>query len=667
MVLAEWILRFGQTMAPDENYKPNLVEEEKTSIMQVIAPDPNYQKRLQEEQNSKRIPPSEAFQQRVQCIHCHKYTPGMVVQQPAKASSEAASTQSNARRLTPTTPGFHTPSPTTPLTQSSDHVNGSEVHLVEHRVLLAVRDTAFDLASPEFAKKSSKDVFRWLASAQPINDKLQKRLERRISADPSICKARSHGMEPLCPDGLTPFLLAAHSNQVAAAKILLQLGPRTEQLQTVNLQGKSAYHLAATRGNLEFLDYIKTVYEDPQNGTLFSSPTPVDLLGRTPLGAALTSPEPQAKRNKQTMMDRLFSPQDMSILGSPAPVTQRTATLSELQLAYGSSHMPGKRIMNEDAILTTKILLSDDSTVGVFGVFDGHSDAGKVSNFIASQIPHALRDAMQQAGDWNSWCRHACLEIDANLKKSNIAGGSTAVFAIITLDQIVVANVGDSRCILVQHDSVSVSNVAEGVERLSISETVYPQTGTETNTLSGAFLVKALSEDHKPEASAEHARIQAAGMTITEERFEEDGEEVVIHKVRLSDGNRMACSRSFGDFEYKANETLEAESQAIVAVPDVVVHERSHADCYLVLACDGIWDVMSSDEVGQFVVEHIKSCGETEGVLPEVGDRLLAECLQRGSGDNLSAVVVALSNSAEHLSSGQVLKGKALDFSGTPP
>lgn len=56
-------------------------------------------------------------------------------------------------------------------------------------------------------------------------------------------------------------------------------------------------------------------------------------------------------------------------------------------------------------------------------------------------------------------------------------------------------------------------------------------------------------------------------------------------------------TRSFGDFYLKYKEDVPIEAQAVIAVPDVVVRPRSHNDEFLVLACDGIFDVMSNQDV----------------------------------------------------------------------
>jgi protein phosphatase PTC2/3 len=92
----------------------------------------------------------------------------------------------------------------------------------------------------------------------------------------------------------------------------------------------------------------------------------------------------------------------------------------------------------------------------------------------------------------------------------------------------------------------------------------------------------ALTEDHKPSNPEEKARIEAAGGFVQGDRV--NGE--------------LAMSRALGDFRYKRNETLEKSEYPVICYPDVAVHERTGKnDQLLILACDGVWDVICNSEV----------------------------------------------------------------------
>lgn len=64
------------------------------------------------------------------------------------------------------------------------------------------------------------------------------------------------------------------------------------------------------------------------------------------------------------------------------------------------------------------------------------------------------------------------------------------------------------------------------------------------------------------------------------------------------DGN-LAVSRGFGDFEYKYGGDSDPRKKAVTAFPDVVTRKRDSKDQFLVIACDGIWDCLSSERCVQ--------------------------------------------------------------------
>lgn len=62
----------------------------------------------------------------------------------------------------------------------------------------------------------------------------------------------------------------------------------------------------------------------------------------------------------------------------------------------------------------------------------------------------------------------------------------------------------------------------------------------------------------------------------------------------------IAISRAIGDWEYKS-QTLPAEKMAVSSFPDVRVMELSPDLEFLICACDGIWDCMTSQQAVDFV------------------------------------------------------------------
>lgn len=95
-----------------------------------------------------------------------------------------------------------------------------------------------------------------------------------------------------------------------------------------------------------------------------------------------------------------------------------------------------------------------------------------------------------------------------------------------------------------------------------------------------------MSIDHKPDNEEEKARIQKAG------GFVED------NRVR----GILNLSRSLGDLDYKSDKKLKAEEQMVTANPEIKV-ERFNKGDFMIIACDGIWDCLKSEECVKYVAE----------------------------------------------------------------
>uniref|UniRef100_A0A8C1LF54 protein-serine/threonine phosphatase n=1 Tax=Cyprinus carpio TaxID=7962 RepID=A0A8C1LF54_CYPCA len=174
--------------------------------------------------------------------------------------------------------------------------------------------------------------------------------------------------------------------------------------------------------------------------------------------------------------------------------------------------------------------------------------------------------------------------------------GTTAVVALIRGKQLIVANAGDSRCV--------VSEKGKAVD---------------------------MSYDHKPEDELELTRIKNAGGKVTM-----DG--------RVNGG--LNLSRAIGDHFYKRNKALPPEEQMISALPDVKVLTLNEDHEFMVIACDGIWNVMSSQEVVDFVNERLKTEAGKNRPLSAIIEELLDHCLAPdtsgdGTGcDNMTCIII---------------------------
>ena len=385
---------------------------------------------------------------------------------------------------------------------------------------------------------------------------------------------------------------------------------------------------------------------------------------------------------------------NMSLSSAMKTVPEETIANS---VAWGAAEMPGKRIDMEDAILCqypldvppkpssmdeneTPSSSSIVSTMGIFGVFDGHGDGGFASQFISTNLISKL----QSNPSWNvayheinlssdscttdtveTIFTEACYDLDDDLKNDKSKprdGGTTAIVALVSSRKILVANVGDSRCILVKKRTTATSNQDEGQES---SEEM------------SQIEVIPMSEDHKPDLPDERARIESAGLEIHTDLIppsedDENSQYEMISKVKKSDREMLGVARAFGDYDYKSNADLSPSRQAVVCTPDIEGRDRADSeDLFLILACDGVWDVMSNDEVGLFVTRGVNAATATlakedqpaeADVLARVGDELLTECLEKGSTDNMSVLIVALPASGLSFFGNATVTARALAF-----
>lgn len=177
--------------------------------------------------------------------------------------------------------------------------------------------------------------------------------------------------------------------------------------------------------------------------------------------------------------------------------------------------------------------------------------------------------------------------------------GSTACVVLVTATDIYCANAGDSRAIIAQ--------------------------GTSTFDL---------SDDHKPDNEDEQLRIVAAGFDVADGRI----------------SGKLSLSRAIGDLSYKQNKELPVEKQAMTCVPDVSKRARSAEDSFVLVACDGVWDVLTSAEGNQYVTELIAERQNDTApgkALEDLFDGIISEDIDDqsdnvGGYDNMSAILIEL-------------------------
>lgn len=282
----------------------------------------------------------------------------------------------------------------------------------------------------------------------------------------------------------------------------------------------------------------------------------------------------------------------------------------------------------EDAVAIHPSFCQDTADLHFFGVYDGHG-CSHVAMKCKDRMHEIVKNEVEigeEEGAWKGMMERSFLRMDKEVTEWSSTGaagvsrstcrcelqtpqcdavGSTAVVAVVTPDKIVVSNCGDSRAVLCRN-GVAIP----------------------------------LSLDHKPDRPDELNRIQNAG-----------------GRVIYWDGARvlgvLAMSRAIGDNYLKP---------FVIPEPEVTVTDRTAEDECLILASDGLWDVVSNETacgVARMCLQSLKPLSPPQSpgsevnlaaVAGESSDKACSDAsilltklaLARHSTDNVSVVVVDL-------------------------
>ncbi|KAJ3802498.1 PP2C-domain-containing protein [Lentinula aff. detonsa] len=280
------------------------------------------------------------------------------------------------------------------------------------------------------------------------------------------------------------------------------------------------------------------------------------------------------------------------------------------RFTYAVTEMQGWRITMEDSHAVVLDLDEEkNERVAFFAVYDGHG-GGTVAKFAGQNVHKRLvTEEAYSAKAYDAALKRAFMGTDDDIRAApahaHDSSGCTAVAALVTHDKIYVVRTAST------HLTHYAANAGDSRSVLSVKGEVKP-----------------LSFDHKPTNESEKSRITGAGGYVEYGRV---------------CGN-LALSRAIGDFEFKKNTSLPPEKQIITSDPEITVHEIDTEDEFLVLACDGIWDCLSSQQVVNFIRTEAAAGKE----LGEIGEMMCEHCLApdtsaAGIGcDNMTVLIIAL-------------------------
>ena len=235
-------------------------------------------------------------------------------------------------------------------------------------------------------------------------------------------------------------------------------------------------------------------------------------------------------------------------------------------------------------------------------LFDGHGKEGQLvakfcTGFVSKFYSKNQKDFLKEPEETLTRMLHKC---DEKLRRSKIKddmAGSTAVAVLITESFIYSASLGDSRAIIA---TCSDTEIQPPLRTGKYFKRVAPKRYLKPTPL---------TTDQKPNHEEEFARIKQAG-GLVEQITDSAGKRIGPYRVWLpkKDHPGLAMSRSIGD--------RIAKRIGVIATP--VLHHFSvyPQDQFLVLASDGVWDVMENIEVINFLDSVRKDCSSPSDLYP---------------------------------------------------
>ena len=182
--------------------------------------------------------------------------------------------------------------------------------------------------------------------------------------------------------------------------------------------------------------------------------------------------------------------------------------------------------------------------------------------------------------------------------------GTTCVSVLLFQDKLICANLGDSRAVLGCYEK-------------------------------GAYTTVSLSRDHKPTETDESERITKQGGRIAPYYEEETKEFIGPKRIWLKDSDipGLAMTRSFGD--------QIAHCVGVTAEPEIKEYNYSGNERFVILASDGVWEFIDSEESVHIVKDYYEKDMDANGAVKA----LVQEAFRRWRReedivDDITAVVI---------------------------
>ena len=293
--------------------------------------------------------------------------------------------------------------------------------------------------------------------------------------------------------------------------------------------------------------------------------------------------------------------------------------------AYNTS-MGNIRSYNEDEICVSKLFfnnnkdkydINNQNCCHFFAIYDGHGGKGcatflkeNLHKFISEFSFLGMKIGIDMAEE-KFLTKKAVNELGKIIDPS----GSCGIMLMIQGKKCIISNIGDSRLIIFKNKEVSFTTT-----------------------------------DHKPDSIIEKARIELSGGKLYKIQtlipIYQNGSRVNA-PWRVNPG-QLSVSRTFGDIQAK-DEKFGGNKTAIIALPDITEIELDDNYNFIVMACDGIFDVLKNEELLECIKIVIKEKNITNfkdvnmhQLCGDFADMIIKSALAKDSFDNVSCIVIAI-------------------------
>ncbi|XP_021741866.1 probable protein phosphatase 2C 27 [Chenopodium quinoa] len=257
----------------------------------------------------------------------------------------------------------------------------------------------------------------------------------------------------------------------------------------------------------------------------------------------------------------------------------------------GRDYMEDTHVCIADLAKNLGSEMVDEESVSFYGVFDGHG--GKAAaQFVREHLPRVIVEDSDFPLELEKVITRSFIKTDTAFAKScpvgsSLSSGTTAITAMIFGRSLLVANAGDSRAVL-----------------------------------SRRGMALEMSKDHRACCRNELMRVESLGGYVDEDGYL---------------NGQLGVTRALGNWHLEGMKDIDKKGGPLSAEPELKLVTLTKEDEFLIIGCDGIWEVFSNQNAVDFVRKRLQRHNDMKLCCKEV----VEEAIKRGAMDNLTVVIVS--------------------------